>query len=221
MAAVNFTLGMRHLAKWLRPSKPKGILWREVSVLAGRQAIPCFAASVSQPDICAVLKRTAWTRASLSVLGLRPLPKRGRPELSARASISLQTWLAARRVGQHSTKANRKDPVCFSPFPYKARNVIERFFNKIKHFRRIATRYDKNEANYLAALLATHLARRCATRPAEASHPVDRRARRNAKMGRRLMPRHPPLLNRQNNTLANIHRIRSSHSCWPPFQPTR
>ena len=49
-------------------------------------------------------------------------------------------------------KRNRKDPICFSPFLYKARNRIERFFNKMKHFRRIATRYDKLAANYLAAL---------------------------------------------------------------------
>jgi len=31
-----------------------------------------------------------------------------------------------------------------------ARNLIERFFNKIKHCRRVATRYDKLAANYLA-----------------------------------------------------------------------
>ena len=31
-----------------------------------------------------------------------------------------------------------------------ARNLIERFFNKIKQCRRIATRYDKLAANYLA-----------------------------------------------------------------------
>jgi transposase len=49
-------------------------------------------------------------------------------------------------------KANRKDPICFSPYLYKARNLIERFFNKIKHYRRIATRYDKLAENYLAAL---------------------------------------------------------------------
>jgi transposase len=49
-------------------------------------------------------------------------------------------------------KCNRKDPICFSPFLYKARNRIERFFNKMKHFRRVATRYDKLAANYLAAL---------------------------------------------------------------------
>ncbi len=49
-------------------------------------------------------------------------------------------------------RRNRKDPICFSPFLYKARNRIERFFNKLKHFRRVATRYDKLAANYLAAL---------------------------------------------------------------------
>src|SRR5262249_49628862 len=36
-------------------------------------------------------------------------------------------------------KANRKAPICFSPFLYKARNLVERFFNKAKQFRRIAT----------------------------------------------------------------------------------
>ena len=35
---------------------------------------------------------------------------------------------------------------------YKDRNLIERFFNKIKHFRRIATRYDKLARNYDAAV---------------------------------------------------------------------
>ena len=29
-------------------------------------------------------------------------------------------------------KRNRKDPICFSPYPYPARNLVERFFNKIK-----------------------------------------------------------------------------------------
>jgi len=33
---------------------------------------------------------------------------------------------------------------------YKDRNKIERFFNRIKHYRRVATRYDKTSRNYLA-----------------------------------------------------------------------
>ena len=49
-------------------------------------------------------------------------------------------------------KSNRKDPICFSPALYKARNLVERFFNKIKHFRRIATRYDKLAHNFLSAV---------------------------------------------------------------------
>jgi transposase len=47
-------------------------------------------------------------------------------------------------------KRNRREPICFSPHLYRARNSIERFFNKIKHGRRIATRYDKLAANHLA-----------------------------------------------------------------------
>ena len=43
-----------------------------------------------------------------------------------------------------------ESPICFSPYLYRARNYIERFFNKIKHCRRIATRYDKLAADYLA-----------------------------------------------------------------------
>ncbi|WP_217808362.1 transposase, partial [Pseudoruegeria aquimaris] len=38
---------------------------------------------------------------------------------------------------------------------YRERNKVERFFNRLKHFRGIATRYFKTAANYLAAL---HLA---------------------------------------------------------------
>jgi transposase len=29
-------------------------------------------------------------------------------------------------------KRNRKDPICFSPYLYRARNLVERFFNRIK-----------------------------------------------------------------------------------------
>jgi transposase len=47
-------------------------------------------------------------------------------------------------------KRNRKDPICFSPYLYRDRNLVEQFFNKIKQCRRVATRYDKLAANYLA-----------------------------------------------------------------------
>jgi transposase len=47
-------------------------------------------------------------------------------------------------------KRNRKDPICFIPFLYRARNLIERFFSRIKQCRRVATQYDKLAASYLA-----------------------------------------------------------------------
>jgi transposase len=53
-------------------------------------------------------------------------------------------------VGQHPAEAQSQSLVCFSPYLYRARNLVERFFNKIKQCRRIATRYDKLAANYLA-----------------------------------------------------------------------
>jgi transposase len=47
---------------------------------------------------------------------------------------------------------NRKNLPAFSPFLYRYRNLVERFFNKLKHFRAVATRYDKSPENYLASV---------------------------------------------------------------------
>ena len=38
----------------------------------------------------------------------------------------------------------------FSAFLYRYRNLVERFFNKLKHFWAVATRFEKHDANYLA-----------------------------------------------------------------------
>ncbi len=47
---------------------------------------------------------------------------------------------------------NRLEPPAFSHSLYKQRNAVERFFNKLKHFRAVATRYDKRDDNYLASV---------------------------------------------------------------------
>ena len=52
-------------------------------------------------------------------------------------------------------KSNRKDPQEYDRELYKRRNLIERAFNRLKHWRRIATRYDRRSLYFLAAL---HLA---------------------------------------------------------------
>ena len=49
-------------------------------------------------------------------------------------------------------RANRRQQPPFDAELYKQRNLIERFFNKLKHFRRIATRYEKRASNYLAMI---------------------------------------------------------------------
>jgi transposase len=42
--------------------------------------------------------------------------------------------------------------LAFSPFLYRYRNLVERFFSKLKHFRAVATRFEKHDANYLAGV---------------------------------------------------------------------
>ena len=49
-------------------------------------------------------------------------------------------------------KANRKTPRDCDFALYCERNLVERFFNKLKHFRAIATRYDKLARNFLAGV---------------------------------------------------------------------
>ena len=46
----------------------------------------------------------------------------------------------------------RRHKPAFSAFLYKYRNLVERFFSKLKHFRAVATRYDKRDDNYLASV---------------------------------------------------------------------
>jgi len=47
-------------------------------------------------------------------------------------------------------RSNFKRPYKYSKHLYKHRNRIERCFNRLKHFRRFATRYDRNDAHYQA-----------------------------------------------------------------------
>lgn len=47
-------------------------------------------------------------------------------------------------------KSNRLEIVVYDQERYKQRNNVERLFNKLKQFRRVATRYEKLKANFLA-----------------------------------------------------------------------
>jgi transposase len=56
-------------------------------------------------------------------------------------------------------KKNRKEVIAYDAQRYTLREKVERFFNRLKQFRRVATRYDKLSKLYLAFvhLVATWL----------------------------------------------------------------
>ena len=68
-------------------------------------------------------------------------------------SDALRTTLSARGAWANiKPMPGRVRIPAFSAYLYRYRNLVERFFNKLKHFRAIATRYDKHDANYLALI---------------------------------------------------------------------
>ena len=85
----------------------------------------------------------------LSLLGndCMLLADRGYDSDALRAKIAGQGAYANIRPLGH-----RVDPPVFSPFAYKLRNRVERFFNRLKHYRAVATRFDRHDANFLASI---------------------------------------------------------------------
>ena len=68
-------------------------------------------------------------------------------------SNALRETLAARGARANvRAMPQRLNPPSFSKRLYRKRNLVERFFNKLKQFRAIATRYDKRDDNYLACV---------------------------------------------------------------------
>jgi transposase len=71
----------------------------------------------------------------------------------AKAIVDL---VAAKGGSAHiPTQKDRKVQRSVDPALYRQRNLVERFFCKLKHFRRVATRFDKLARNFLAAVLIT------------------------------------------------------------------
>ncbi|WP_269054251.1 IS5 family transposase [Paenibacillus tundrae] len=75
----------------------------------------------------------------------------------AYGTLDIQTYIES----QHATfcippKSNATDPWACDFYHYKERHVVECFFNRLKPFRGIATRYDKRSRNFLSfAFLAS------------------------------------------------------------------
>lgn len=88
--------------------------------------------------------------------------QRGRPAVrpkrvaadKAYGSRAFKAWL--RRHGIRPTiprKSNQRRGRPHNTERYKQRNHIERFFCRLKHFRAVATRYDKRASSFLATVL--------------------------------------------------------------------
>jgi transposase len=58
--------------------------------------------------------------------------------------------VAARGVAPQAHRADQPENPDFDHDAYRRRNLVERLVGKLKQFRRVATRYDKLDAHYLA-----------------------------------------------------------------------
>lgn len=64
----------------------------------------------------------------------------------------IRRYLRRRGVGVVIARQKRERHYRFDKAAYRKRNVVERLINRLKQFRRIATRYEKRAVNYLAML---------------------------------------------------------------------
>jgi transposase len=65
----------------------------------------------------------------------------------------LREWLTGQGIKVViPPKSNRKEAIDCDYWHYKERHVVECLFGKLKHYRRIATRYEKKAINYMGML---------------------------------------------------------------------
>ena len=108
-----------------------------------------------------ILARLQGQLCSLGLLdgGAIRRPARGRPRLRPRrlagdkgySSPTARRRLRQRRISPViPTRKDQRSQPNFDRKAYRERNKVERLINRLKQFRRIATRYEKRAANYLA-----------------------------------------------------------------------
>jgi transposase len=103
-----------------------------------------------QPVLPALMERGAVKRAGRGRPRVRPDAVAGDKGYS---SEKARRYLRGRRIAAViPTKADQEPLPSFDRAAYRERNVVERTINRLKQFRRIATRYEKRAANYQAML---------------------------------------------------------------------
>lgn len=87
--------------------------------------------------------------------------KQGRPRIRPKrvvgdkgyGSESIRSYLRKRGIGAViARKDNERRKGGFDKEAYRQRNLVERLINRLKQFRRVATRYEKRAENYRAML---------------------------------------------------------------------
>jgi transposase len=94
-------------------------------------------------DMAAVPELLGGLPAAQAVVADRGYDSNAVLELIARSGATAAIPSCSRRVIRRSV----------DPAIYRQRNMVERFFCKLKQFRRVATRFDKLARNFLAAVL--------------------------------------------------------------------
>ncbi len=89
---------------------------------------------------------------------LLPNQPRGVPCVDDRRVLKGMFWALRsgapwRGLPERYGPCNRKLQPCFSKRLYRECNLTERFFSNLKHFRGVATRYDKLAENFFAMIL--------------------------------------------------------------------
>ena len=76
----------------------------------------------------------------------------------AYGSTAIREWIVQQEASYTiPPKDNAKEPWEVDWYLYKERHLVECFFNKLKHFRRIATRYDKLASSFLMFVYAASI----------------------------------------------------------------
>jgi transposase len=68
------------------------------------------------------------------------------------SSRKIRRYLRRRGIGTVIPRQKRERRTRFDKAAYRRRHLVERLINRLKGFRRIATRYEKRAVNYLGML---------------------------------------------------------------------
>lgn len=91
-----------------------------------------------------------FTHAPDLLEGYTPLYSMGDKGYDSDKIVALMQGPDGKREAVVPPKSNRKEPRAYDADKYKGRNVVERAINKLKFFRRVATRFDKLLDNFMS-----------------------------------------------------------------------